>query len=51
MDGSDVRADVDGLVAAVSKELGAVLVASGLPENLQAKYTSIVHDNIDGLGL
>jgi serine/threonine-protein kinase HipA len=50
MDRSDVRADVEGLVAGVSEKLGAVVAASGLPEDLQAKYTSIVQENIDGLG-
>ena len=51
MHGSDIRADVEGLVAGLSEALGAVLTASGLPEDLQATYASIVHENIGGLRL
>jgi serine/threonine-protein kinase HipA len=51
MDRAEVRADVERLVRGLSEELGAVLAESGLPDDLQAKYASIVQENIEGLGL
>jgi serine/threonine-protein kinase HipA len=51
MDRNEVRADVERLVRGVSEQQSAVLVESGLPDNLRAKYESIVQANIDGLGL
>lgn len=51
MDRNDVRADVERLVGGVLQKLGAVLAESGLPDDLQAKYTSIVQENVNGLRL
>lgn len=51
MDRNEVRADVERLVRGVSEQLSAVLVESGLPDNLRTKYESIAQANVDGLGL
>ena len=48
---TEVRADIERLVRGVSGQLAGVLSESGLPEDLQAKYKSIVDANIDSLGL